>query len=80
MFVIVILKAVDSSFSMKLNSGLIPQIFKSSVNYAKACIIYSSLLLLFSVVSMELQEYTHMTQIYLFTLLDVVGKRPHRSE
>ena len=65
---------------MKWKPGLIPRLFKSSVNYMKAPIIYLSLLLFISVIRMALQSYTYMTYMYLFPLFDVVGKRPHRSE
>ena len=77
---IVILKAVGASLSMKWNPGLIPWIFKSSVNYANACIISFSLLFFINAVRRALQSYTYMTYMYLFTLLDVVGKGLHRSE
>ena len=40
MVVIVSFKAVDDSLSIKWNPGLIPRIFKYSVNYVKASIIY----------------------------------------
>ena len=61
MVVIVILKDVDASLSMKWNHGLIPRIFKYSVNYVKACIISLSLILFIAVVGMVLQSYTYMT-------------------
>ena len=49
---IVIFKAFDASLSMKWNPGLVPWIFKSSVNSVKARIIYLSLILFIDVVSM----------------------------
>ena len=80
MSVIVSFKSVDASLSMKWKPGLIPRIFKSSVNDVKAIIISLSLLLFISVVRMALHLYTYITYMYLFSLLEVVGKRPHRSE
>ena len=55
MVFISIFKAVYASFSMKWNPGLIPRLFKSSVNSVKDRIISMSLLLLVSVVIMALQ-------------------------
>ena len=72
-------KAVDASFSIKFNIGLIPRFFKSSVSYAKARIIYLLLLLFIAVASMALQSYKYITYIF-FPLLYVVGKRPYRYE
>ena len=60
MFVISIFNAVDDSLSMKCNPGLIPKLFKSSVNSVKSRIIYLSLLFLISVVRLALQSYTCM--------------------
>ena len=80
MVVIFIFKAVDASLSMKWKPGLIPRLFKSSVKSVKARIISLSLLLLIYVVSMKLPTYTYMTWVYLFPLLDVVGKLTHISE
>ena len=54
-------KALDSSLFMKWKSGLIPRIFKSSVNYVKALVISLLLLLFIAVVSMVLQSYTYIT-------------------
>ena len=59
---------------------LILRIFKYSGNSVKARIISLTLLLFISVGRMVLKSYTYMTYIYLFNLLDVMGKRPHRSE
>ena len=61
MEVIVSFKAVYASLSMKWKPGLIPQIFKSSVNDVKALIIPLSPLLFIAVVSMALQSYTYIT-------------------
>ena len=80
MEVIVIFKAVDDLLSMKWKPGLITRIYKSSVNDVKSIIISLSLLLFNAVVSIALQSCTYMTQMYLFPLLEVVGKRPYRSE
>ena len=77
---IVSFKAVDDLSSMKWKPGWIPWIFKSSVKYVKALIISLSLLFFISVVRMALQPYTYITYMYLLPLLEVVGKRPHRSE
>ena len=62
MFTVVIFsfKAVDASLSMKWKPGLIPQLLNSSVNDAKALIIYLSLILLIDVVRMELKSYTYI--------------------
>ena len=54
---IVIFKSVYVSLSTKLKPGLIPQIFKSSVNYVNALIISLSLLFFIAVVRMVLQTY-----------------------
>ena len=78
--VIVIFKAVDASFYMKWNPGLIPRISKSSVNYVKYCILSLSLLLFIVVVKISLKSYKYMNWMYLFPLLDVMGKLPHISE
>ena len=77
---IAILKAFDASFSFKWDPGLILRIFKSSVNYVEARIISLSLLFFFSVVSIASQSYTYMMKMYLFPILDMIGKRLHRSE
>ena len=53
--VILIFKAVDVSLTMKWNPGLIPRLFKSSANSAKASIIYLPLLFLIAVVRIALQ-------------------------
>ena len=74
------IKSVDASLSMKWKPGLIPRRFKSSVNDVKDIIIYLSILFFIAVVSMALQYYTYITYMYLFPMLEVVGKRPHRSE
>ena len=66
MEVIVIFKEVYASLSMKCKYGLIPQIFKYSVNDVKALIIYLPLLLFISVVRMALKPYTH---IYIYVLV-----------
>ena len=57
---IAVFNAVDASFSMRFNPGLITWNFKYIVNYVKACIIYLSLLFLISVVRMALKSYTYM--------------------
>ena len=80
MVVIAILKYVDASFSMRWNSGLIPQLFKSIVNYVKSRIISLSILFFVDVVRMTLQVYTFMAYMCLFTLLNVMGKCPNRSK
>ena len=80
MVVIVILKAVDPSLSHIWNPGLIPRLFKSSVNYVKVCIISLSLLFLIDFIRMVLKSYTHMTYIHFFPLLDLVGKYVHISK
>ena len=59
--VIAIFKAVDDSFAIKWNHGLIPQPFKSVVNSVKVLIIYLSFLLFVAVIKMALQSYTYMT-------------------
>ena len=51
---------------MKCKPGLIPRIFKSSVNSVKYHIIYLSLPFFIAVVSRVLQWYTYMTWMYLF--------------
>ena len=63
---------------MKCNPGLILHLLKYSVNHVKALIISLSLLLFIDVVMMALQSHTYMMYMYVFTLLDVVGKRSHR--
>ena len=80
MVVIVIFKAVDASISMKWKPGLIPRLFKSSGNYVKACIVSFSLLFFVDVFWVVLRAYIYMTYMYLFPLLDLLWKRPHRSE
>ena len=80
MVVIAIFNSVDASLSMKWNPWLIPRIFKSVVNYVKGLIISWLLLFFIAVVIMELQSYTHITYMYLFTLLDVIEERPHKLE
>ena len=80
MVIVAILKSVGDSFSMKYNHGLILWIFKSVVNYVKYHIIYLSLLLFVDFVRMPLQSYTYMTYMYLFPMLDVMRKSPHRYE
>ena len=52
MEVIVIFKDVDTSLYMKWKPGLIPQLFKYSVNYVKALIISLSLLFFVALVRM----------------------------
>ena len=52
MEVIFIFNAVYASLSMKWKPGLIPCLFKTSVNDVKALIIYLSLLYFISVVMM----------------------------
>ena len=52
MFIIVRVKAVDSSLSMEWKPGFIPQIFKSSFNDLKCLIIFLSLLFFVDVVRM----------------------------
>ena len=69
-----------SSLSMKWDLGLIPQFLKSVANSVKYRIISLSLLFFVKVVRMTLQSYTYMTYMYLFLLLDVIGKRPHKLE
>ena len=80
MFFVDIFNAVDASFSMKWNPGLILRLFKSVVNYVKACIISLSIIIFVIVFRMVLQSYTYITYMYLFSLLDIIGKRPHKSE
>ena len=80
MVVIVSFKAVDALLSMKWKPGWIPWLFKSSLKDMKALIISLSLLIFVAVVRMTLQSYTYIPQMYLFPLLEVVGKRPHRSK
>ena len=80
MVVIVIFKDVYYSLSMKWNPGLIRRIFKYSLNSVKARIISLSLIVFIAVFSMVLQPYTCMTNMYLFTLVYVVGKHPHMYE
>ena len=82
MFMVVIFscKAVDASFSMKWKAGLIPQMFKYFVNDVKDLIIFLSLLLLISVGRILLHSCTYITYKYLFPMIEVLGKRPHRSE
>ena len=53
-------KDVDASLYMKWNPGLIPRLFKSSVNSVKDCIISLSLLFFTAVVRMSLKPYTFM--------------------
>ena len=77
---IVILKALYYSLSMKWKPGLIPRIFKSSVNDVKSLIVSFSLLLFVAVVRMELQSYKYITYMYLFPLLEVVVKCTHRPK
>ena len=66
--------------TMKWKPGLIPWIFKSPVNDAKYLIIYLSLLSFISLFRMALQSYTCITQMYLFSLIEVVGKSLHISD
>ena len=80
MVIVAILKSVDASLSMKWIPGLILQLYKSVVNSMKSHIISLSLILFVAVFRMALQSYTYMKYMYLFPLLDVMGKRPHRSE
>ena len=82
MVVIFIFKAVDTLLFMKWKPGLIPQIFKSSVIDVKALIVSLSILFIIDIVRMVLQSYTYIIYLYmyLFPLLDVVGKIPHRYE
>ena len=80
MVVFAIFKYVGASLYMKWNRELIPRIFEYSVNSVKNCIISLSIILFVAVVRMALESYTYMMKIYLFTLLDVMGKRLHRSE
>ena len=80
MVVIVIFKDIDASLSIKCKPGLIPQIFESSVDSMKASIISFSPIFFVAVVIMELQSGTYVMYVYLFLLLDVVGKLPHISE
>ena len=80
MVVIVRFKAVYALLSMKWKPGLIPRLFKSPVNDVKALIITLSLLLFISIVRMALNPYTYITYMYLFPLIELVGKRPHRYE
>ena len=65
---------------MKWKPGSIPRLLKSSVNAVKALIISLSLILFIAVVSMELQSYKYITYIYLFHLLEILVKHPHRYE
>ena len=53
---IVIYKALYDSLPIKVKPGLIPLIFKSSVNYVKALIVSLSLLLFVVLVRMVLQS------------------------
>ena len=55
MVVIVSFNGVDASFSIKWKPGLIPWLFKSSVNDVKDLIIYLSLLFFIAAVRMVLQ-------------------------
>ena len=80
MVLISVFKAVDASLPMKWNPGLIPQIFKSVANSVRSRIISLSHILFIAVVSMVLQSYTYMNYMYLFPLLDVIGKCPHILE
>ena len=67
--VIFIFKALGSSLSMKCRPGLIPRLFKSSVNYVKYRIISLSLLFFVAVFRMVLQSYTYMTYNICFSWL-----------
>ena len=80
MVIIVSFKAVDAPLSMKWKPGWIPLLFKSLVKDMKNLIISFSLLFFISVVRILLQSYTYITEKYLFPLIEVVGKLPHRSE
>ena len=80
MVVIVSFNAVDALLSMKWKPGMIPRLFKSSVNYVKSLIVSLSIQFFIYVVSMVLQSYTYITWVYLFPLLEVVEKRPYRAE
>ena len=73
-------KAVDASLSMEWKPGWIPRLFKSLIKDVKDLIISVSLIFLISVVRISLQSYAYMTWMYLFPLIDVVGKHLHRSE
>ena len=77
---IVIFYSADASFSVKCNPGFFSRVFKSSVNYVKARIIFLSLLFFIDIFRMALQSYTYTIYMYSFPLLDVVGKRLHRCE
>ena len=79
-FVIVSFKAVYALLSMQWKPGWIPRLFKYLVKDVKDLIISLSLLFFITVVRMELQSYKYITYMYLFPLLEVAGKRPHRSE
>ena len=61
MVAIVRFKAVDVSLSVKWRPGLIPRIFKSSVNDVKSLSISLSLLFFVAVFRMALQSYTYIT-------------------
>ena len=80
MVAMAIFNASDDSLSMKWNPGFIPRVFKYVVNFVKACIISLSLLVFIAVVIMTLQSYTYIAYMYLFYLLGVIGKRPHKLE
>ena len=59
--VIAVFKAADAPLSRKWNPGLVLRLFKSVVNYVKACIISLSILLFVSIVGVALQSYAYMT-------------------
>ena len=80
MVVITIFNAVDDFLSTKWNPGLIMWIFKSALNYLKDCIISLSLMFFIAFVRMLLQPYTYITYMYLFTLLGVIWKSPHKRD
>ena len=65
---------------MKCKPRLVPRIFKYSVNAVKDIIISLSLPFFVDVVRMTLQSYTYITWMYLFPLLEVVGKHTHIYE
>ena len=81
MFLVVIFnfKAVDSLLSIKWKPGWIHQLFISSVKDVKSLIISLSLIFFLDLVIMALKLYTYITKMYLFHLLEVLWKRPHRS-
>ena len=75
-----IFNAVDASLSMTLNHELKPRVFRSVVNSVNARIIYLSLLFFVGVFMIVLKSNIHITYMYLFTLLGVSGKYPHKSK